>query len=575
MKKVVKIGLVAGVLVTALIGLVGCSKGASSFSGEAIGHNGPVTVEVGYADGKITSVEVAEHQETVGIGDAAVKAVPASIVEHQSLGVDTITGATVTSKAILAAVEAALVKAGADVTALKQVAVAQGEGTDIFMETDVVVVGGGIAGTAAALEAANNGVTVILLEKLPFLGGSTIRSGGKILGAETPLQKKLGVQDSAEDFAQFLMETGEYQVNEEFINLIAHNSGENIQWLLDNGVELADELEPLHTLYRPELRGHFSANGSGAGFITPLEAKLKEKETVEILYSTPARELIEEGGRVVGVVAENDRGDTIRIQAKTVILATGGFPRNPEMVEKYFPAAGDFTTNAGEGNTGDGILMGMDVGADIVMPNAGIDLMLNPVTYHGYGEAATELFVTPEGKRFIDEREFHFRRTRVLYDYDVDHHWYIIDSKSYSDRIGAALEAGFAFKADSIAELAGEIEVDPGVLTATVERYNELCAAGTDADFGKPAEFMVPINEGPFYALTMRKSNSGTHGGLKITIDAQVLDTAGKIIPGLYAAGEVASGQILHREYPGSGTAILAFLTFGRQAGSAAAAEVK
>jgi len=541
------------------------------YTGEGDGHEGTVVVEVEVDSDNILSVEIVDHQETDGIGDAAINIIPQSIVEGQSLKIDTVAGATVSSQAILQAVEDALAKAGADIEALKAREPIKGEAETVSRETEIVVVGGGIAGLAAAIEARENGAEVILVEKLPFVGGSTIRSGGKILAAESSIQAALGVEDNAADFAEFLMEIGEHQVDEEFINLIAHNSGSNIEWLIDRGVEFAQELEPLHS-YRSPDRGHFAANDSGSGFITPLEQKALELG-VEILYSTPAIDLIQENGRITGIKATNDNGDDITITGKAVILATGGFSRNPDLIDEYFPVAGSFNTNVGEGNTGDGIIMGLNVGADVVMPNAGIDLMMNFITGHGYGEEATELFITPSGERFMDERDFHFTRTRILYDYEVDNFWYIIDEKNYDNRVAAAIEAGMAYEAETVEELASLINIDTETLKATLERYNELCELGEDLDFNKPAEYMVPINEGNYYALAMMKSNSGTHGGLKINIDSQVIDTQGNVIPGLYAAGEVACGQILHREYPGSGTAIIAFLTFGRQAGAAAAAE--
>lgn len=541
---------------------------AGTYTSEAEGYNGEVKVEVEVDSENILSVKVIEEEETEGIADPAIENIPAEIVDNQTLAVEAVSGATATSGAILLAVEAALKEAGADIDALKAKDTEDKEGEQVTKDTDIVVVGAGIAGLAATLEAANNGADVILIEKMAAAGGSTIRSGGKILAANTVIQKEQGIEDTPEQFSEYLMEVGENEVDEEFIDLIANKSAENIDWLIENGVEFAEDIEPVHSSIKPD-RGHYAANGSGAGFTQPLEAKIKE-EGIEILYETPGISLIEENGEIVGVLAENADGDDITINAKAVILATGGYSQNEEMVAEYFPSSIGVPTNAGEGNTGDGILMGEEVGAELIMHDAGINMALNSPTYYGYGEEAKGLFVNPEGARFMDESEFHFTRTRIMMDEGIDNCWYVFDENTFNDRVAGALEAGTAVEADSIEELAEKMGADSAELEATVAEYNQMSKDGEDTSFGKDAEFMTPIEDGKFYAAHMTMNNSGTHGGLKIDIDGKVIDESGDTIPGLYAAGEVASGQILYKEYPGSGTAILSYLTFGREAGKAA-----
>ncbi|WP_426349032.1 flavocytochrome c [Alloiococcus sp. CFN-8] len=576
-------GILSIVLLLVFTLLTGCSgstaegsKGsykAGSYTAEAKGHNGNIKVEVIVDEESIKEVKVLEHKETKGVADAAITNIPEGIVKEQTLAVDTITGCTVSSKAILAAVEDALTQADGDIAALKVKKEKNNTAQKIIKETDVVVVGAGIAGLSAAIEAADNGAKVILLEKMPAVGGSTIRSGAKILAAESSIQKAAGIEDSAEDFADFLMEIGEGKVDKDFVSLIANNSAENIEWLMDNGVKFKDEIEPLHS-YRTPARGHKVYEDSGANLIMPLQDKAKELG-VEILLQTPALSLITEGEKVTGVKAENSNGDEITINAGAVILATGGFDRNPELVKKYFPSAGEFTTTVGEGNTGDGLIMGEEAGAQILKNDAGIRLALNRTTMLGYGEAADGLFVTPEGKRFMDEKDFHFTRTRIMYDLNIEHCFYIFDESDYNEKVGKAIEEGTAFEADSIEDLAGKIGMDSKVLKATVDRYNELAKKGKDDDFNKPSEFLTAIAKGKLYAVKLSGNTSGTIGGLKITIDGEVLNIEDKVISGLYAAGEVANGQIFYREYPGSGSSIIANLTFGRQAGAAAAKNVQ
>ncbi len=575
-------GIMSIVILLVFTLLIGCSSNtggsskasykAGSYTAEAKGHNGNIKVEVIVDEESIKEVKVLEHKETKGVADAALTNIPSEIVKEQTLAVDSISGCTVSSKAVLAAVEDALTQAGGDITALKVKKDKEKVSEKITKETDVVVIGAGIAGLSAAIEAADNGAKVILLEKMPSVGGSTIRSDAKILAAESSIQKAAGIEDTAEDFADFLMEIGEGKVDKDFINLIANNSAENIEWLMENGVEFQSKIEPLHS-YRSPARGHKVKDNTGANLIMPLQDKAKELG-VEILLQTPAVSLITEGEKVTGVKAENNNGDDITINANAVILATGGFDRNPELIEKYFPSAGEFTTTVGEGNTGDGLVMGEEVGAQILKNDGGIRLTLNRTTMHGYGEAADGLFVTPEGKRFMDEKDFHFRRTRILYDLNIEHCFYIFDDSDYNENVGKAIEGGTAFEASNIEELAQKIGADPKVLKDTFERYNELARKGKDDDFNKPAEFLTAIENGKLYAVKLSGNTSGTIGGLKITIDGEVLNTKDEVISGLYAAGEVANGQIFYREYPGSGSSIIANLTFGRQAGAAAAKNV-
>lgn len=545
---------------------------AVTYGGEAKGHNGSLSVEVSVLDGQITEVKVLEHSESAGIADPAIEGIPAAIIEKQSLAVDVIAGASVTSQAILSATEAALAESDLDVEALLVADASASEesatGEVLELQTQVLVAGGGIAGLAAALEAADNGAEVILIEKMPALGGSTIRSGGEILAAETHLQEENGMEASIEDFAAYLIEVGEGNVDEEFIHHIAENSAENIQWLVDNGVVFMAEPQHTHSTI-PDNRRHIVEDG-GAGLISALEAQLAERG-VEILKNTPAVSLIEEEGVVIGVKATNEKSDDITILADAVILATGGYSRNEEMLATYHPSLVEYTTNTGDGNTGDGILMGETVGAELIMHDSGINLATNPNTYFGYGEEAKGLFVTPTGERFMDESRFHFQRSREMHELGINTVWYVFDEAVYDERVQKSIDDGMAVEADSLEELAEKMEVDPAVITETIEVYNEMANVGEDTLYNKPAEFMQAIESGKFYAAKMVTSNSGTHGGLKINLDGQVINTDGEAIEGLYAAGEVASGQILHIGYPGSGTAIISFLTIGRNAGRAAA----
>ncbi len=538
------------------------------------GFGGDFDLEVTFTDNKITDVKVLENSETVGVSDAALEEVPKAIVEHNSVLVDTVTGATFSSTGIIEGVMKAIEEAGLDLADFENEVVRDKTGgQDLTYDTDIVVIGGGIAGLAAGLEAILNGAEVIVLEKMPTTGGSTMRSGGLILAAGSSVSEELGIDDTWEELADYWYEVSEGMADREFIDLAAENSGANVDWMIENGVDVMDELWKLHSSHKFTF-GHSAAAGSGIGFTQPLNDKILELGG-EILTSTPATELIVEEGVVVGVKATDDDENNITVNAKAVIIATGGFAADQELMEEYMPYLrnGSAAHNGNPGNTGDGITMSKAVDAKLVFHDSGINLGVNPSTYYGYGEEYTGLYVTSAGERFMDESDFHFVRTRILMDLDENDIWAITDQSN--DRVEATIESGFGFSADSIEELAELIEVDAEALMATVDRYNELSENGMDEDYEKDANYMNAIEGPTYYALKLFMGNSGSIGGIVTTIDGEVLNNDDQVVEGLYAAGEVASSQVMYKEYPGSGSAIAFYLTFGRQAGRAAAEAVK
>lgn len=539
------------------------------------GHSDGLELAVSFENGVISNVEVVAHNETKGISDAALVEIPQRIVANNSVNIEVISGATETSTGIREGVSQAIMDAGGSVSDFfaEEVSESASELERIEYTTEIVVVGGGIAGLSVAVEAHNNGAEVMLLEKQPLVGGSTMLSGGKILAAESSIQTAYGEESSWEELADYFFEVSEEQGDREFINYIAEHSAESIEWLLDHGVELSEELEQLHSTIEPYW-GHFAANGSGSGFTEPLYQLLVD-EQVEVLLATPAHSLIQdESGKVTGVEATDSKGNTIIVHADKVVLATGGFTMNEDMMSEMHPYLQVFNPNTSPGNTGDGILMAEAIGAQTLFHDSGIDLAVNAPTYYGYGEEAKGLFVTQEGVRFIDESRFHFERSRAMWDLGETVAYVI--TNEVNDRVLKAVEMGTGYAANSIEELGQVIEADrdaQGVgmdieaLEETVQHYNKLSEAGEDSDFGKDAQYMVPIEGETYYALRMITSNSGTIGGLVVTLDGEVLNEQDEVIEGLYAVGELASGQYLYIGYPGSGTAIISFLTLGRHIG--------
>lgn len=552
---------------------------AGTYTATATGRNGALTLEVTFSESAITDVKVTDHKETFGLGygvsTAPIDMLPGQIVASQSLAVDAVTSATVTSNAIKQAVADCVAQAGGDAEALKA-PVEQAKAEDAAYEADVVIVGAGAAGLAAANTALEAGANVLVLEKAGVTGGSTVRSGGKILGAGTPWQTAQGFEDNADLMYDFLMSYDRDGImNSDLVRTFCDASAENIQWMVDRGTEIQD-VEPIHSSLTPwrvhnVKGGGGQTSGHGGWFTAPL-TNLYEGKGGKILYNCTANELITDGnGAVTGVKGVMPDGSTVTVSAKSVILATGGYCHNEEMLAKYH----DFLpTNVGSGvpmtNTGDGITMAVAVGAkNFDAPG----LQLVYVNYDCYVGIAEEsgLIVSEDGARVVDEWTYQSHVAQALADADSTCGYYITATKD-----GVCVEPypmlswGVTMEqvphAATIGELAAQIGLDAATLEATVARYNELCAKGVDDDFGKPAEYMIPVEGDTYYAFRMNPGSSVTFGGLQIDTGAHVLDVNDQPIPGLYAAGEVAFTGLFDAEYPCCGMAIGSAIFYGRTA---------
>ena len=540
-----------------------------TYKAQADGMGGAVHVEVVFAADSIDSIVVTKHQETAGIGDTAIEKLPEQIINAQSLNIDGISGATLTSNAIFDAIADCIQQAGGNVQEWQDkepLTANLGPAEDEEITTDVVVVGTGIAGLSAALEALNSGADVIILEKMPAIGGSTVMSAGKVLAADSYVQRELGIEDSPEQFAEYLMNISKGQADSDFVNLVANLSSDTVDWMVENGVQFKNEVETPVPDMQPK-RGLMTHDDTGAGLTQPLMQMIEEKGGV-LLLETPGKELLTDtNGNVVGILAERADGSKLTVNAKAVVLATGGFSYNPELLRKYAPSYNVGLAYSGPGNTGDGLLMAETVGAEII---AG-DCLIAQLSDLGPTRRAdaSGLFVDSSGNRFMNENMPRPRKAKAsISTIGQSQVYFIHDATEYTDMIPSGIEAGLTFEADSIEELATLTGMDVNTLVNTVERYNELCKNGIDEDFGKDAQSMKPIVEPKFYAIKLGIQCVGTTGGPRINLDAQVVHKDGHPINGLYAAGEVASGSLYAYEYPGSGSAIQSFATFGRIAGS-------
>ncbi len=598
---------------------------AGTYTAEANGAIGPVKVSVTVSADAITEVKVVEHTETAGLSDKPIAEIPDAIVEHQSLAIDVISGATKTSVAILTAAEAALKEAGADVEALKAVEVVKEAAEDVEATYDVVVVGGGGAGLTAAITAAQNGAKVVLIEKTAALGGNTLIAGQGFNAADPDRQSKQEMDPALRkelesyleldpaDFGDFadVLETVKGQIKE-YLNsgatylfdsvelhmlhhymggkrtgldgstitpdralteVFAKNALNGLQWLESIGGGWGETTHTILGAMWP--RSHSLSTGN----VIPTLETAARNAGVEIMLSTAGKELIFADGKVAGVIAETTDGGKVTLNATSgVILATGGFSANAKMVAEYnnyWPGMSDTmaSTNASS-LSGDGIIMAQAVGADLTgMGYAQLMPSSHPVDgslFSGvWGSAETQVFVNKEGKRYVNEYAERDVLSKAALE-QTDGIFYIIcDKDIVGNRDLSAMEAaGNVVLADSLEELANKLGIPADTFIAEIERYNTFVETKVDEDFGKPL-FGEKIDEAPFCATPRSPALHHTMGGVKIDTETHVLDTNGNVIPGLYAAGEVCGG--IHAGNRLGGNAMTDFLVFGRIAGENAA----
>jgi urocanate reductase len=557
-----------------------------TYTGKGAGINGEIEVEVTVTEDEITDVKVLSHNETPGVSDLAISDIPANIVEHQSLGVDAIAGATYSSKGILEAVANALEQAGADIEALKAKEVKSEKGALVTTEkeVDVVVIGAGGAGLAAAVSAHENGATVLVLEKMPKPGGNTIISGAAYNCVDPGRQIPAGIEDSVELHYQQTYEGGDKVGNPELIKILVENAYPTLEWLEGLGMEFTDYVFTVLGGLWP--RAHRPVMPLGTGYITTYMNYIENNSSeMEVMVNTEATHIIMENGKAVGVRAEGPEGPVIAKANKGVVIATGGFSKNTEMLNQYNKTWPDLTNTLSTnhpGATGDGIKMAVEVGANLVgMEHIQLLPLGDPDTgsLAGNIEQAVEnrIFVNKEGKRFVDEGARRDVMTKALFEQEDAFLWIILDSHNYptgdtknnfNETIDELVAAGRAYKADTLEDLAAQIGVNADNLVAAVEDFNKHVESGEPDEFGRTL-YQWKMDTPPYYAGARKPTVHHTMGGIEINTEAQVVDTSGNVIPGLYAAGEVTGG--IHGTNRLGGNALADINTFGRIAGRNAA----
>ena len=629
MKKIFSAGF--AILAAALI-LIGCGSNAKkmsytagTYTATAQGMNGEVTVSVTFDNSSIKKITIDKHQETVGISDAAIKQIPEQIIKMQSLAVDTVSGASVTSKAILSAVSSAVEQAGGDVDTLKMSKMQAKAGKTVQKTADVIVVGGGGAGLSAAIAACQNNAKVILIEKTALLGGNTIRAGGPYNAVDPErqanvqpaseaamkslerllkvspkndlhkkyqdqLQKELDAYKAQKPnhlfdcLALHILQTydgGDYAGKIEFIEKMCSESLNAAEWLESNGLVWRDTIVTVPGGLWP--RAHVPQNAAGSDYINT-NKKLAEKMGVEIILNCKGESLIKKDGRIIGVKAVQSNGTQVILNAKkAVVLASGGFAASKEMRKKYNSLLNEnLGTTNNPANTGDGITMAEKVNANLIGMEYIQCLPLgNPETggLNGWiGGIGVEYYyqVNKSGKRFMAEDGRRDVMTKALLEQPGSFSYVIADShvtfkdgkNLWGDDVEKLVADKKIFRADTIEDLAKQIGIDPAVLKQTNDAFNKAVEAGKDNEFGRSL-FGQKMDKAPFYASPRMPTVHHTMGGIEINLDTQVLDKNGNVIPGLYAAGEVTGG--IHGKNRLGGNALVDIHVFGRIAGTNAA----
>ncbi len=577
------------------------------------GMNGPVVVTMEFSENAILSVNAVGEKETKGLGDVAIEKLAQLVLEQQSIDVDVVSGATVSSQAMLQAADSCIKQAKG---------IVEENTVETEVTADVIVVGAGASGLAAASSAVESGASVIVLEANSFLGGAAGTSMGNILYLDQDAFAQMDRNDaSLEKYADYTAEQFPEPWKTDYIKLMEQieeykNNGmekglfvsiervmvdhyvkgmgtdiEGTEVTLDYdmiragaeaGQSIVDWLEGYGLTTSPLMEYVYTPGGRGMGLI---ELLAKAAEGAEIRLSTRATDLIVENGKVVGVIAVDGNGNEITFHANGgVVLATGSFSSNGEMIAKYQKIGTGLTANMPSnnpaGNRGDGIVMAEKLGAQLR------DMGFMQSYLKGYQNLATsgeagnvfksaQLVVNANGVRFADDSN----QSKIVSRFGNDQPDGILIAVGDAKMIDALngiteglaedlINRGMAFKADTLEEAAQLAGLDTAVLKGTVDTFNGYVDAGADADFGR-AKFNGKVENGPYYIAKLQLAAHLTFGGLVIDAQSQVLDVNGAAIPGLYAAGDVTSGYegVVHQ----TGNCLTICINTGRIAGFEAA----
>ena len=628
-KKSVSALAMAAIIAVSLFGY-GCgAKSASTssdagvsgdFTATAKGFGGDVSVTLTLTDGAITGCTAEGKDETEGVGSQAIAKMPGAIAESGSIAVDGVSGATITSTAIKEAAAAALTAAGLNPDDYKTAVEKDAAAEDSTVDADVVVVGAGGAGMTAAITAAAEGKSVVILESQSMVGGNSVRATGGMNAGKTVYQdenefgESAGVEKTlktaAEKYADnetitALAKTvseqwAAYQANPtgyfdsvelmeldtmiggkgindpELVETLCANSADAIDWLDEHGITLHDVSSfggaSVKRIHRPvNAEGKTVSVGS---YMIPLLEENCEKAGVKMMLDTTATEILTDAnGAAVGVKATGASGETVTVNAKAVVLATGGFGANLDMVVKYKPELKGFMTTNAPGIQGQGIEMAEAIGAATVDMD---QIQIHPTVEANTAALITEglrgdgaILINEEGQRFIDEVGTRDVVSAAEIAQTGSYSWLVVDQAmaDASSVIQGYIKKGYTVTGATYEELGKAMGVDAAAFAETMEKWNGYVEAKNDPDFGRTS-FANPLNTAPYYAVKVTAGVHHTMGGLKINANTEVLNEKGEVIPGLFAAGEVTGG--VHGANRLGGNAVADFTVFGRIAGAAA-----
>jgi len=555
-------------------------KGASgkSYVANAQGFGGNIEVTV-YVDGDtITDITYEAPDETPSVGGVAMSNLKTQIIEEQNSNVDVIAGATYSSTGFLEAVNAALNEAGvvADGSNGTKTVAEDYEGT-----ADIVVIGGGGAGMTAAISAAEEGKSVILLEKNSILGGNTARASSGMNAAETHYEEEQGVEDSVQSFIDDTMASGKNMNDPELVKVLAENTSGAIDWLDSEGIELNGPLATMGGLSANRTHRPVDADGNiipvGSYLVDKLSARMDELG-IEVHTNTAATEIIMEDGKAAGVKATGSSGNNVTIHADAVIVATGGFGGNMDKVTEYRPDLEGYISTNVTTASGDAIDFLGDLNADFVDLD---QIQLHPTVVPTDGTLVGEalrgdgaILVNKEGHRFFNETGTRDEVSAAEIEQPTGNVWLIVNQDLYegSAVISKLEKGGYLVNGETLDDLAKAMDFDADATEAlkeTVETWSGYVASGVDEDFGREiGAVKTDLSSGPYYAVNVGPGIHHCMGGVKINTSAEVIDTDGNPIEGLYACGEVTGG--IHGANRLGGNAVADIVVYGRIAAESA-----